>query len=113
LDFESLCVEERLLHVWRWLVDAESNLQSSRRQLDKLRDLRSEELEVGLTSHFCDYANPLLPVTEFSMLGESKGTTLQYDYHIPVPAFEYCNLPSSPNFSLNFGFILHYYPKYK
>lgn len=49
MDFESLCAEERLLHVWRWLVDAESNLRSSRRQLDKLRDLRSEELEVGLT----------------------------------------------------------------
>lgn len=49
MDFEILCVEERLLHVWRWLVDAESNLRSSRRQLDKLRDLRSEELEVGLT----------------------------------------------------------------
>lgn len=49
MDFESLCVEERVLHVWRWLVDAESNLRSSRRQLDKLRDLRSEELEVGLT----------------------------------------------------------------
>jgi hypothetical protein len=28
-------------------VDAESNLRSSRRQLDKLRDLRSEEMEVG------------------------------------------------------------------
>ncbi|PSN39069.1 hypothetical protein C0J52_10089 [Blattella germanica] len=45
LEYESLCVEERLLHVWRWLVDAESNLRSSRRQLDKLRDLRSEEME--------------------------------------------------------------------
>jgi hypothetical protein len=30
-------------------VDAESNLRSSRRQLDKLRDLRSEEMEVGKT----------------------------------------------------------------
>ncbi|KAJ9592827.1 hypothetical protein L9F63_015518 [Diploptera punctata] len=45
LDYENLCVEERLLHVWRWLVDAESNLRTSRRQLDKLRDLRSEEME--------------------------------------------------------------------
>jgi hypothetical protein len=88
LDFESLCVEERLLHVWRWLVDAESNLQSSRKQLDKLRDLRSEELEVGLTSHLGDYANPLLPVTKFAMLGESERTTSQYGYHIPVLAFE-------------------------
>nr|CAD7267596.1 unnamed protein product [Timema shepardi] len=45
LDFDVLGSEERLLHVWRWLVDAESNLHSSRRQLDKLRDLRSEEME--------------------------------------------------------------------
>ncbi|XP_049776855.1 MAP7 domain-containing protein 1-like isoform X2 [Schistocerca gregaria] len=45
LDFENLGPEERLLHVWRWLVDAESNLRSTRRQLDKLRDLRSEEME--------------------------------------------------------------------
>jgi hypothetical protein len=30
-------------------VDAESNLRSSRRQLDKLRDLRSEEMEVRKT----------------------------------------------------------------
>ncbi|KAJ4431501.1 hypothetical protein ANN_20099 [Periplaneta americana] len=45
LDYVTLCSEERLLHVWRWLVDAESNLRSSRRQLDKLRDLRSEEME--------------------------------------------------------------------
>jgi len=49
LDFDGLRVEERLLYVWRWLVDAESNLRSSRRQLDKLRDLRSEEMEVRKT----------------------------------------------------------------
>lgn len=49
MDFDSLRAEERLLHVWRWLVDAESNLRSSRRQLDKLRDLRSEEMEVRKT----------------------------------------------------------------
>nr|CAD7205834.1 unnamed protein product [Timema douglasi] len=48
LDFDVLGSEERLLHVWRWLVDAESNLHSSRRQLDKLRDLQSEEMEVSL-----------------------------------------------------------------
>lgn len=59
MDFESLRVEERLLHVWRWLVDAESNLRSSRRQLDKLRDLRSEEMEVGITSHLGDHTSPL------------------------------------------------------
>jgi hypothetical protein len=51
LDFDGLRVEERLLHVWRWLVDAESNLRSSRRQLDKLRDLRSEEIEVRKTHY--------------------------------------------------------------
>lgn len=49
MDFDGLHVEERLLYVWRWLVDAESNLRSSRRQLDKLRDLRSEEMEVRKT----------------------------------------------------------------
>lgn len=45
LDFENLVSEERLLHVWRWLVDAEANLRTSRRQLEKLRELRSEEME--------------------------------------------------------------------
>jgi len=53
LDFDGLRVEERLLYVWRWLVDAESNLRSSRRQLDKLRDLRSEEMEVRKTNADC------------------------------------------------------------
>lgn len=45
LDYSSLSVEQRLLHVWRWLVDAESNLHSSRRMLDKLREQQHEELE--------------------------------------------------------------------
>ncbi|GLG97181.1 intracellular protein transport protein USO1-like [Gryllus bimaculatus] len=45
LDFENLVPEEKLLHVWRWLVDAEANLRTSRRQLEKLRELRSEEME--------------------------------------------------------------------
>jgi hypothetical protein len=42
-------------------VDAESNLRSSRRQLDKLRDLRSEEMEVRLSSHLEDCSNIPLP----------------------------------------------------
>lgn len=46
LDYESMSTEQRLLHVWRWLVDAESNLHSSRRMLDKLREQQHEELEV-------------------------------------------------------------------
>ncbi|KAF4517370.1 hypothetical protein B566_EDAN013632 [Ephemera danica] len=45
LDWEALGSGERLLHVWRWLVDAESNLRSSRRMLDKLREVQHEELE--------------------------------------------------------------------
>ena len=45
LDYSSLSIKQRLLHVWRWLVDAESNLHSSRRMLDKLREQQHEELE--------------------------------------------------------------------
>lgn len=45
LDYSSLSMEQRILHVWRWLVDAESNLLSSRRMLDKLREQQHEELE--------------------------------------------------------------------
>jgi hypothetical protein len=45
LDWDSLGAGARLLHVWRWLVDAESNLRSSRRMLDKLREVQHEELE--------------------------------------------------------------------
>ncbi|XP_071447716.1 paramyosin-like isoform X2 [Hetaerina americana] len=52
LDFKSLGAEERLLHVWRWLVDAESNLRSSRKMLDKLRELQSEEME-EMESYMC------------------------------------------------------------
>lgn len=46
LDYASLSMEQRILHVWRWLVDAESNLLSSRKMLDKLREQQHEELEV-------------------------------------------------------------------
>lgn len=46
LDFENLKLEDRLVHVWRWLVDAESNLKNSRRMLDKLHEQQNEEIEV-------------------------------------------------------------------
>ncbi|XP_054259060.1 uncharacterized protein LOC128983683 isoform X4 [Macrosteles quadrilineatus] len=45
LDFEALKAEDRLLQVWRWLVDAESNLKNSRRMLDKLHEQQNEEIE--------------------------------------------------------------------
>lgn len=46
IDFEGLKMEERLLHVWRWLVDAETNLRNSRRMVDKLHEQQNEEIEV-------------------------------------------------------------------
>ncbi|XP_014294714.1 tropomyosin isoform X2 [Halyomorpha halys] len=45
LDFEILKPEDRILQVWRWLVDAESNLHNSRRMLDKLYEQQHEEIE--------------------------------------------------------------------
>uniref|UniRef100_A0A0A9Y1Y5 Uncharacterized protein n=2 Tax=Lygus hesperus TaxID=30085 RepID=A0A0A9Y1Y5_LYGHE len=45
LDADSLKLEDRLLQVWRWLVDAESNLRNSRRMLDKLYEQQHEEIE--------------------------------------------------------------------
>lgn len=47
LDVDTLKLEDRLLQVWRWLVDAESNLRNSRRMLDKLYEQQHEEIEVG------------------------------------------------------------------
>ena len=45
MDYHALKTEEKLLHVWRWLVDAESNLKSSRKMIDKLREQRDEDIE--------------------------------------------------------------------
>ncbi|KAK6635596.1 hypothetical protein RUM44_000850 [Polyplax serrata] len=45
LDHENLKTQEKLLHVWRWLVDAESNLRSLRKMIDKLREQQHEDLE--------------------------------------------------------------------
>lgn len=45
LDFETLKPEDRTLQVWRWLVDAESNLRNSRRMLDKLHAKQNEEIK--------------------------------------------------------------------
>ncbi|XP_046385752.1 uncharacterized protein LOC124155731 isoform X2 [Ischnura elegans] len=66
LDFKSLGAEERILHVWRWLVDAESNLRSSRKMLDKLRELQSEEME-EMESYMC----------HFRELAEERAETLE------------------------------------
>lgn len=38
--------DDRLIHMWRWLVDDEINLKNSRRMYDKLREQQTEELEV-------------------------------------------------------------------
>ncbi|GAB6022224.1 hypothetical protein CHUAL_014182 [Chamberlinius hualienensis] len=40
-----LSSKQKLLHVWRWLTDAENNLNSSRIQLEKLRNQQTEELK--------------------------------------------------------------------
>jgi len=45
LEYDNLNTEKRLLHVWRWLVDAESNLKSLRKTIDKLREQQHEDLE--------------------------------------------------------------------
>jgi len=36
-----------LIHVWRWLVDADINLQNARKMIEKLRLKQNEELEVS------------------------------------------------------------------
>ena len=46
LDFEILKSEDRILQVWRWLVDAEINLHNSRRMLDKLYEQQHKEIQV-------------------------------------------------------------------
>lgn len=45
IDAENLKPNERIIHIWRWLVDAEINLKNSRRMYDKLREHQNEELE--------------------------------------------------------------------
>ncbi|GBN95758.1 hypothetical protein AVEN_53639-1 [Araneus ventricosus] len=40
--------DRKLLYVWRWLVDAETNCISLRHQLDKLSRRQSDEMEVIL-----------------------------------------------------------------
>lgn len=47
LDARKLNDSKKLLHVWRWLVDAEINCQSLRYQLEKLRIQQEQELEVN------------------------------------------------------------------
>ncbi|XP_050420700.1 uncharacterized protein LOC126833415 isoform X2 [Adelges cooleyi] len=43
--FNRLKADEKLIHVWRWLVDADINLQNARKMIDKLRQKQNEELE--------------------------------------------------------------------
>lgn len=46
IDYSRLKTEEKLIHVWRWLVDADINLQNARKMIKKLRLKQNEELEV-------------------------------------------------------------------
>ncbi|XP_050543592.1 uncharacterized protein LOC126906788 isoform X2 [Daktulosphaira vitifoliae] len=45
IDFNRLKADEKLIHVWRWLVDADINLQNARKMIDKLHQKHIEELE--------------------------------------------------------------------
>lgn len=45
LNKNVISTEDKLIHVWRWLVDAENNLQTWRKMLDKLRDQHKQELK--------------------------------------------------------------------
>ncbi|KAK7571070.1 hypothetical protein V9T40_014674 [Parthenolecanium corni] len=45
IDFSTMRPDDRLIHIWRWLVDTEINLKNSRRMYDKLREQQNEELE--------------------------------------------------------------------
>lgn len=45
IDYSRLKTEEKLIHVWRWLVDADINLQNARKMIEKLRLKQNEELE--------------------------------------------------------------------
>lgn len=47
IDYKRLKTEEKLIHVWRWLVDADINLQNARKMIEKLRLKQNEELEVS------------------------------------------------------------------
>lgn len=47
IDYRRLKTEEKLIHVWRWLVDADINLQNARKMIEKLRLKQNEELEVS------------------------------------------------------------------
>lgn len=47
IDYNRLKTEEKLIHVWRWLVDADINLQNARKMIEKLRLKQNEELEVS------------------------------------------------------------------
>ena len=54
LDVQVLTDSQKLSHVWQWLVDAESNCLSLRRQIDKLHRQHEQDLKA------CDFCNFLL-----------------------------------------------------
>lgn len=46
LDVQVLNDSQKLSHVWQWLLDAESNCLSLRRQIDKLHRQHEQDLKV-------------------------------------------------------------------
>lgn len=47
INFANLKSDDRIIHIWRWLVDSETNLKNSRRMYDKFREQQNERLEVS------------------------------------------------------------------
>ncbi|XKL68831.1 hypothetical protein PGB90_006600 [Kerria lacca] len=45
INFANLKSDDRIIHIWRWLVDSETNLKNSRRMYDKFREQQNERLE--------------------------------------------------------------------
>lgn len=55
IDYSRLKTEEKLIYVWRWLVDADINLQNARKMIEKLRLKQNEELEVSFIIFYKRY----------------------------------------------------------
>lgn len=79
LDFEALKAEDRLLQVWRWLVDAESNLKNSRRMLDKLHEQQNEEIEVIINKQYFLITNQVSNFNCYQYLPKDIGQSNQTD----------------------------------
>jgi len=54
-----LKAEEKLIHVWRWLVDADINLQNARKMIEKLRLKQNEELEVSYIIYYLKFSKTI------------------------------------------------------